>query len=304
MDVPPPSGAQVELSAGPWSAAVVEVGGGIRALEHDGRPVLDGYGAREMASGGRGQPLMPWPNRLAEGRYRWGDRELQLDLSEPGRGDAIHGLVRWRAWRVEERAADRCAMALRLHPTPGYPFTLDLRIEHALGPDGLTVTTTARNVGAEPAPWGCGFHPYLTVGTALVDEARIRVPAATTLETDHLGLPTGRRLPVAGTPFDLREPAEIGDRVLDTCYTDLERDADGLARVTLEAPDGRRAALWVDGAHPYVMVFTGDTLPAERRRRGVAVEPMTCPPNAFRTGEDLRVLAPGEAAVVRWGISA
>lgn len=296
-----PSGEQVELRHGPWSAVVVEVGGGLRALEHDGAPLLDGYGAGEMASGGRGQPLLPWPNRLADGRYRFGGRQLEAPVDERATGSAIHGLTRWSAWRVAEREASRCAMELRLHPRPAYPFMLDLRLEYSLDEAGLAVALEAANAGDGELPVGAGFHPYLTLGTATIDALSARVPAPVWLPADARGIPTGERRPVAGE-LDLRAGPALGDRVLDHCFTDLERDGDGLARVRLAAPGGGAATLWMDEVYGYVMVFTGDTLDPARRRRGLAVEPMTCAADAFNSGEGLRVLGPGETLSGRWGI--
>lgn len=298
-----PSGEQVTLRAGAYAATVVEVGGGLRALEHDGAPLLDGYAEGEMCSGGRGQPLLPWPNRIAGGSYRFAERDLRLPLTEPERGNAIHGLARWANWQVLERSGSGVVMSLRMHPQPGYPFALDLGIEYELSDEGLAVLVIAANLGDEPAPFGAGAHPYLTSGTETVDSALLRLPAASALEADELGIPTAR-IPVAGTPLDFREARAIGPSALDACFTDLARDGDGLARVRVAAPGGRAVTLWMDAAWPYVMAFTGDTLEPERRRRSLAVEPMTCPPNAFATREDLWVLEPGEAFTGEWGISA
>ncbi len=269
---------------GDWSATVVEVGGGIRELSHEGTPVLDGYGVGEMASGGRGQPLLPWPNRMTGGRYTFEGRTMQAPISEPSTGSAIHGLTRWVNWRVADERPDACAMALRLHPQPAYPFMLDLRIDYALGDAGLAVTLTATNAGEGPLPFGAGFHPYLTAGSATVDDCRLTLPAAAPPERDF------------------RAAAPIGDRVIDDCYTGLARDAEGVARVDLEGPAGT-VTLWLDAFWSHVMVFTGDTLAPERRRRGLAIEPMSCAPDAFNTGEGLRVLAPGASAAGSWGIA-
>ena len=65
--------------------------------------------------------------------------------------------------------------------------------------------------------------------------------------------------------------------------------------------NGRVVTLWVDEGYPYLMLFTGDPLP-DVDRRALAVEPMTCPPNAFRTGESLIRLAPGQSTASTWGI--
>jgi aldose 1-epimerase len=297
-----PSGQQFELSAAGQRATVVEVGGGLRTYHAGEWAVLDGYGRDQMCDGGRGQPLLPWPNRLADGRYTFRGREHQLPIDEVPLRNAIHGLTRWSNWSARDLARDRVTMTLTLHPRPGYPFSLELRIAYALSEDGLSVHTTATNVGTEDLPFGAGFHPYFSVGTAVVDEAELRVPARQTLVTDQQQVPTGELAPVEGGALDFRRPRRIGALELDACFTDLERDADGLARVDLRGPEGRRVGVWLGRGFEWLMVFSGDTLAPERRRRGLALEPMTCPANAFRSGVGLRVLAPGESFEGSWGV--
>ena len=289
-----PSGEQFELALGDQHAVVTEVGAGLRAYSAGGREVLDGYPLDALADSGRGQLLIPWPNRIRDGVYRLDGREHQLPLNEPERGNAIHGLVRWSTWTVADRAADRVVLEHVLHPQPGYPFTLELRVEYALSDDGLSVRTTATNVGAESCPYGAGSHPYLAV--ADVDEAVLRLPAGTVLESDERGIPVGAS-PVDGE-LDFRAARPVGSVRLDHCFTDLEREEDGLARVELDG-----TTLWVDESYPYLMVFTGDALPDAERRRSIAVEPMTCAPNAFASGDGLVVLEPGEEHAAAWGIT-
>lgn len=297
-----PSGEQYEIAFGDQRAAVVEVGGGLRTYSADGRDLLDGYSATEMCASGRGQVLLPWPNRLEDGRYELGGQWHQLPLTEVENRNAIHGLVRWASWSARERSAERVVMEHLLHPQPGYPFPLALAITYELTGDGLRVQTTAQNVGSVPCPFGAGAHPYLTVGTSTVDHILLRVPAQTVLQADERGLPTGR-VPVEGTPYDFRKPRPVGATTLDHCFGDLERDDTHLARVTLhDAERGVELELWVDRSFGYLMVFTGDPLP-DVARRSLAVEPMTCPPNAFRTGEGLIVLEPGESFTGAWGIA-
>ncbi|HEV3131982.1 MAG TPA: hypothetical protein VGY51_08475, partial [Acidimicrobiales bacterium] len=217
--------------------------------------------------------------------------------------NAIHGLVRWLPWRMVSRAQNRVTMACELYPSPGYPFSLGLTVEYRLGRDGLTVATDADNLGPTDLPFGVGFHPYLTVGVPTVDQARLRVSADRRLTTDDRGLPTGE-CPVSGSEFDFNEGRLIGVTRLDTCFTGLRRDADGRARVDLDHPDGAGGAtLWADDRFGYVMVFTGDSLDAGERRTAVAVEPMSCPPDALRSGTDLVVLRPGGRWTGSWGIT-
>jgi aldose 1-epimerase len=302
--VEPPSGAQWELRRGRQRAIVVEVGAALREYELDGEPILDGFGLAQMPDGARGQPLLPWPNRLRDGHYAFGGQELQLPIDEVARNNASHGLTRWLNWRLVSQTSSRVELTHTVHPRPGYPFTLQLTIAYALGDVGLTVQTRAENRGTQALPFGAGQHPYFSVGTERVDTAILRVPAGSRLEVDEQRrLPTGRVLPVAGTEQDFRSPREIGSAELDECYVDLQRDADGRVRATLTSPDLRRGlTFWMGQRYRYMQVFTGDTLAPARRRQGVAIEPMTCPPNAFQSGVDLIVVEPGESVELEWGV--
>lgn len=298
-----PSGRQVELSAHGQTAVVVEVGGGLRDYRIGGRRVLDGYAAEEMCTGARGLPLVPWPNRLHEGAYTFDGAEHRLPLDEREKANAMHGLARWLSWVPVAVADDRVTMAVTLWPRPQWPFTLSVSVEYVLGPDGLTVTTVAENSGAADLPYASGQHPYLTVGTETVDTAELHLPARTYLPTDASQIPTGRE-DVAGTAYDFRSPATLGDTQVDVAFTGLDRGPDDLARLVLRNPqDGREAELWVDGAYDYLEIYTGHDLPQpERRRRGLGVEPMTAPPNALQTGESVVRLHPGGTHTARWGV--
>lgn len=297
-----PSGRQHQIRHGEQRAVVVEVGGGVRRYDVGDRPVLDGYDEAELVVGARGQPLLPWPNRLHTGRYTWDGTEHAAPLDEPEQTNALHGLTRWRSWSADQSSGSEVTMRLLLRPQPAYPFTLDVAVGYALADDGLTVTTTATNAGDVDAPYGHGAHPYLTVGTGRLDPALLQVPAASWLPSGPAQIPIGRE-PVQGSPYDFRTARPIGPLHVDHTFTDLERDERGRAAVVLAAADGGpTASLWVDEHYPYVMVFTGDTLP-DRPRTGLGVEPMTCPPDAFRTGQDLLRLRPGDSVTTSWGIT-
>lgn len=300
----PPSGRQYAITHGNQHAVITEVGASLRAYTVNGQDVIDGFAENEMASVARGAPLLPWPNRLRDGRYEFLGATHQTAITEPARQNAIHGLTRWLNWEGSQEADDRVLMSLLLHPQDGYPFTLALAIEYALSEHGLSVRTTATNAGDGPLPYGTGQHPYLAVGTEHIDEATFRLPALLRLEVDERQIPTGRLSQVAETEFDFLEPRRIGPTRLDTAYTNLIPDSDGIVRIQMEAPrPGRRLTLWMDRSYSYVMVFTGDTIPDLRRRRqGLAVEPMTCAPNAFQNGLGLLRLEPGQATTSVWGI--
>lgn len=293
------------LESGRQQATVTEVGAGLRTFTVGGQEVIDGYGEQEMCDVCRGALLLPWPNRIAGGVYEFGGRRHQTALTEPSRQNAIHGLTRWSPWTVRNQRADSVRLSLLLHPQDGYPFTLALEVAYRLDAEGLTIETTGTNVGTTRLPYGTGHHPYLTVGTPHLDEAWLRVPALMRLEADHRLIPTGRLIPVKQTAYDFLELRPVGDLQLDTAFASVVPDADGRIRSVLQAPEGgRQVTVWMEPPYAYLMVFTGDALEdAKRRRRSIAIEPMTCAPNAFQSGDGLRVLEPGQTLTTTWGIS-
>ncbi|HEV3046040.1 MAG TPA: aldose 1-epimerase family protein [Solirubrobacteraceae bacterium] len=302
MTTLPPSGEQFEIVHGEQRATIVEVGGGVREYTVGARPVLDPYPLHAMCDGAHGAPLIPWPNRLADGRYRFDGEDHQLALTEPARRNAIHGLLRWRPWRALAREPSRVVVGARLYPLSGYPFALDVQVEYALAEDGLSVCTTAVNVGDRACPYGAGQHPYLSPGEGSIDECTLALPARTRiLIDDERQLPAGREA-VAGGEYDFAGARALGRQPIDCPFTDLQRDSAGHAAARLSAPDGHTAELWADDAYCVIQVYTGDTLSPARRRTGLAVEPMTCPPNAFQSGEGLVRLEPGQSHVGRWGV--
>ncbi|HEY1834546.1 MAG TPA: aldose 1-epimerase family protein [Solirubrobacteraceae bacterium] len=295
-----PSGEQFELRCGEQRATIVEVGAGIRAYSVAGRDVLDPYPLDAICDGGHGAVLVPWPNRLGQGRYSFDGAERQLDLSEPARGNASHGLMRWRNWHAVEREAERVVMRARLNPHPGYPFALDLVVEYALTAQGLSVSCTATNVGENACPYGFGQHPYLSPGHDFVlDDCTLQLAATSYIELDDATL-----LPIATRPLEgssnlnFNQPRKLGNTQIDAALTGLASES----KARLTAPDGACVELWADESITVIQIFTGDTLAPARRRRALAVEPMSCPPDAFRSGEGLVRLEAGESHMCRWGV--
>lgn len=297
-----PSGNQFELRRSGLVATITEVGAGLRSFTADGRPLIDGYPSNERCTGARGHSLIPWPNRIKSGKYRWNDVDYQLDLSEPSAGNAIHGLTRWASWNLVERDAEHAIFRYVLYPRDGWDWVYDCMIEYVLDDAGLTVRTSAMNLSDNAGPYGTGAHPYLTAGTQTIDSALVTAPGSTYVGTDDTGIPISAE-PVEGTIYDLRSPAKLGERKIDVAYTDLARDEDGRASVRLSAPNGDAASLWCGAAYPFLQLYTGDTLSESgRRRAGLAVEPMTCAPDAFNSGNGLITLEPGASHHAEWGI--
>lgn len=301
-----PAGRQFRIQHGNTSAVVTEEGAGLREFVVNGTEVLYTFGPNEISPNSNGQVLIPFPNRLDQGAYTFEGVAQQLPLSEPANNNAIHGLTRWLNWSVSEQGADSVQLSLVLHGQPGYPFVLAVKETYRVSPGTLTVTTTATNVGTADLPYGVGHHPYVAVGTDLINPDTLHLPANAYFLTNSRLIPQLPAVSVQGTPFDFRTPHTIGTTVMDTGFTDLIFDPDGFFRVKLSAPGGKKAVtVFADRHHQFLQIYTGDTLSdATKRRIALAVEPYTCAADAFNNGLGLLVLRPNQSFTSTWGISA
>ena len=302
MTAAPSGGRLFEIGHGDQRAVVTESGATLRVYEVAGRPVVEPFeGPETPVIGCQGQVLAPWPNRVVDGRWTWKSTEHQLWITEPERGHALHGLVRALAWTPAAVAAHRIELEATLLAHPGWPFPLHLDATYELGPAGLTSRLVATNIGPAACPYGAGTHPYLALPGGTVDDAGLVIPAATWVATDDRLAPLDRRA-TAGSPYDFRVGARVGARQVDNAFTDLDRLPDGRVEARATAPDGRTTVVWGDASVRWWQLFTGDVLPERWRRRTLALEPMTCGPDALNTGEDVVVLEPGESHAMTWGL--
>jgi aldose 1-epimerase len=298
----PLTGIQYHLQAGDYQAIITELGAGLRNLMYRGEPMIVGYDPDELPPGSAGQLLAPWPNRIDQGRYTFGGKNFQLDLNEPTRSNAIHGFTRWVSWTPTTQAPDDISLTYRLLGRPGYPFCLELSVNYRLDASaGLRVTITAQNVGSQPAPYGTGAHPYLMAEESFVDTSKLELPASSWLPINDRNIPAGPLQDVAGTSFDFRTPRVIGSTKIDHAFTGLVRDGEGHVLVSLTSRR-RSIGLWAGPGYNWLQVFTGDSLAHEWKRCGIAIEPMTCPPNSFSTGEGRLTLAPTDSVTHTWGV--
>ncbi|MFD1847829.1 aldose 1-epimerase family protein [Arthrobacter flavus] len=297
----PLSGRQLHLIHGDYSAVVASVGASLRELRYGGRDLIRSYDADEIRPNYRGAILAPWPNRVVDGAYSFGDATHVLSLTEPERGHALHGLLAWEDWETADQSDSSVRLRTTVAPQEGYPFRLTVEVTYTLDDAGLTTTVTALNAGPDAAPYGVAPHPYLVAGDGLVNEWTLTIPADTVLEvTEDRLIPTG--LAAVSGDFDFRTPRRVNDTFLDHAFTGVTYD-DDVATVSVTGPDGHGAAVSFGGGCPWVQVHTAD-LPKDPAgsRRGLAVEPMTCPPDAFNSGTDLVTLQPGAEHTVSWRI--
>lgn len=290
-----PTGQQYELSHGPYRAVVTELGATLRELTHDGQPLIVSFAEDASPVGCQGQQLLPWPNRIRDGRWTWEGVEQQLALTEPDRHNALHGLASWVPWTTTNQTDTTLTQVVTIYPQPGWPGIVEAELTHTLGDDGLTVTVRARNAGEHPVPFGYAAHPYLTAGGTIADSVVV-VPAEQYLVVEPERLLPVRLEPVAGRPEDLRSPAAQGTRSLDTAYTALTSSGGWEASVS---NGDRTVVVWGDENFGWIQVFN--------QTDGIAVEPMTCGPDAFNEGPthaDLITLAPGAEFSASWGLRA
>jgi len=302
--MPRPSGEQHVISAGATRATVTEVGATLREFVVDDVRVVWGFGEDEMCTAGRGQVLAPWPNRLGDGTYEFAGRVGVAGLNEPDRHNALHGLVCWMPWVVThpDGSVARCTCCLA--PQPAYPWWLEFRVDYAVSPGALKITTTAHNPGEETVPFALGFHPYFAPGPAGLDRSRLSLPCRRHVIVDE------RLLPVGAEPVEESAVPSIATGIplagvrLDDDFTDLVVDPDGRWRAHFSPSGNGDVVVWGDSVFGHIQCYTADTLDPDDRRAAVAIEPMTCPPDALRSGVDIIALAPGESFQGSWGIEA
>jgi aldose 1-epimerase len=298
-----PTGQQYELSFGAYSATVTQVAAGLRGLRHGGIDLTEPFPENAAPPSGCGIVLVPWPNRVKDGAWEHDGTMRQLALTEPPKGNAIHGLLRYRPYELVEVSESAVTQSASIFPELGYPFELATTVRHSLDEQGLTVTHTIQNVGDGTAPVAIGAHPYVKIGDVPTGDLTVTVAAKTHFDVDERSNVVGESS-VDGTELDLRAGRRVSDLKLDDGYGDVSLEG-GRAEHELSADDGRRVVLWGDESFRYVQVFTSRVFATDTSSDvAIAVEPMTAPANALNTGRGLRWLAPGETWTVSWGIAA
>lgn len=296
MNTASPTGSLVQLRRGDVTAQIAQVGASLRSLRIGDVDLIAPYPLDQPTPACSGVVLVPWPNRVRDGRWDDEGAPRQLAITEPALHNASHGLLRFASYDIQS-TDDAAILRAAIVPQTGYPYLLDTSVSYDLDEHGVEVTHTITNRSATAAPVALGTHPFPTIGDVDPHDLVLRVPASTSFTVDDRLLPTG----TAPVDAALREGVRLGDVTFDTGFADLARDDDGRVRSSLTAPDGRRVTLWQGEGFDYVQVFTTNAYPGQSL--AVAIEPMTAPAEAFNSGLGLRRLAPGETWTLHWGIT-
>lgn len=285
--------APVDLVSGEHAARLDPRGASLHGLRHRGRELVLAVPGPVPLPPYAGAVLVPWPNRVADGRWSRGGRVHQLPVNEVERGNALHGLGLWEAWTVRDRTGDAVTFEHVVQARPGYPFTVRATASYELSDAGLDVTLTAQNLGEESAPVGLSFHPYLQVGDGRdLDTWTMTLPCDAVVSVDERLLPTGE-VPVGELDLDHTSPRLIGAAVIDHAFTGVTAEADGRARARLSGPDGTGVEVSWGPECRWLQVYTLMAPGAPYHRGALAIEPMTCAPDAFNNGRGLVELEPG-----------
>lgn len=291
----------LETESGFLVASIDPTAAAVRELTLDNSPLIQSYPEGEDAPFFAGHTLLPWPNRVSGGLWSFDGQTLSLPINDHEHRAALHGLLYSRVYDVREVASSAVVLTTTLEPSEGYPFTLQVAVRYALEDSGLRVTYDVTNAGTGVAPFAAGAHPFLRAGFRDLADMELVSPVQSYLVTDSTLIPAAEIDLEAGDALNLSEGRILSDITLDTAFR-VSGDAQG-AVTRLSSPSGHVTELWQDAAWGWVQIFLTRQFPApEGALWALAVEPMTSPPNALATGDDLIKLAPAQTWSASWGI--
>jgi aldose 1-epimerase len=248
-----------DLVAGDAKLTLVpRLGGSIGNWERRGTPILRHTGAEALAGPTCRTlscfPLIPFSNRIAQGRFSFGGEDFQLDRNFGDEPHAIHGNAWQREWTVFGQSASQAELRLDHDPATAaghhWPYAYQAALIYALGPNSLHVTIRITNMDTRAQPVGLGLHPY----QPRTPQTAIAFRAGTVWSTTADSLPD-KQMPVEGTwSFD---PGHvITPPPLDNCY------AAWTGRAEITRPEhGIRLVIAADDIFRHLVVFTPEEFP-------------------------------------------
>lgn len=241
----------------------------------------------------RGVILLPFPNRVRDGKYEFSGREFSLPINMPGEGHAIHGLMYNKIFSVmEDSGENTITLEYDNKENEGYPFPCLVRYTFALGQHEVGCRVEVQNKGEAALPLGVGWHPYFNL-EADVDTLLLKMPSVASLSVDERMIPTGEK----DSFEDYEEMSQIYDTEFDTGFQ-IQDEGEVVTSIHNQGTDVTLELFQTAGAQGfnYVQVFTPPG------RKSVAIEPMTCPTDAFNSKEALIILGKGETWSGNFGV--
>ena len=278
---------KIQIGQGELTATVNSLGSSLTSLAENNFNLIEPDTPTQLYPG---SVLAPWPNRIRDGRYQYHDLTYQLPLNEPQKGNALHGLVAYEPWEVIYDSETEVQLQYLLDKPDIYPGKLSLNSFFKIENNQLQVKITAKNIGRKSAPYGISIHTYLVAGGIVKNNGlNLKIPADKYLAVDESRLLPIELRDVVNTKFDFQSGKAISDLFIDHAFKYSENQP---RQVELLNPQGDGAVIEFDDQSNWIQVHTADRDGGEKSRVAVAVEPMSCPPDAFNSKVDLIELAP------------
>lgn len=278
------------IKQGEFIAKINTVGSSLVALANKDFPLIEPDTAANLYPG---SILAPWPNRIRDGEYTYQQKSYQLPVNEPSRSNALHGLVAYRNWQITKKEEDLIQLNCILDSPEIYPGQLEFFATYQIRNNCLDIEILAINIGSISAPYGVSIHTYLVAGASgKNNNLSLKIPADQYLQVDSQRLLPTKLVTCSDTYFDFRSSKEIGDLFIDHAFkykTGLD------PQIELVDSNGKGVIMGFDSNLKWIQIHTADRSGGADSRNALAVEPMSCPPDAFNSLEDLIHLAPADS---------
>lgn len=289
------------LNGGGVEATVCRRSAALRSLTVNGVAIVEPTLNTEPPPGLAGATLVPWPNRVAGATWNFQGVEQYLEITEPEFGHANHGLLIGTDYEIISEFPDSLELCAMVMDQPGYPFILEFKVRYLIDPFGIRVKYSVLNLSSHSAPFAVGAHPYIRVGDEPVGKLQLEIGAKRALALDATYIPQ-HDFDVSGTVWDLRDGRLVSECATNATYTGLALEK-GFVVHRLTSHIGKSVELWADHDFAWVQVYVKAEFESDNGTvTAIAVEPMTAPPNALRTGKGLQWLESGRRWEAEWGI--
>jgi aldose 1-epimerase len=280
---------KIQISLNEVSAAISTEGAALIGLAVDNFDLIEPKTRDGLYAG---KILAPWPNRIKDGKYSFNKKDYQLQVNEVSKNNSLHGLVANCLWEITFQNQSKVILEHLLNQPAVYPGKLQLQVIYEIIESGIEITVLSENIGDISAPYGVSIHTYLVAGASVKNnDLFLQIPADQFLEVDAERLLPIKLAPVTGTNFDFISLKKISDLFIDHAF---KYSSDYPRSISLLNAEGQGAEVIFDDQSKWIQIHTADRDLQGDSRMAVAIEPMTCPPDAFNSGIDLIVLEPGK----------